>query len=213
MDGRPSQVPLYPGTNWERAVKSRFWRGKSSICFRSTVVPIALVVVSTNGAAPPLTSTVWLMEPTWSVAEMSVVWAACTTTSVNTCVWKPLFETVSLYFPRERLTKVCVPFSCVSPLLPSFVVRSRSSSCAPWTTLPVESRTVTVTVPSEPCWAQINGTTQSRCSSCFERSLLLDRLFRYSLLVYGGFFGAPFLPKRFIGAAFLNASFLAGAPF
>src|SRR5438309_10516926 len=38
-----------------------------------------------------------------------------------------------------------------------FVARSRSSSCAPGTTLPLGSRTVTVTVPSDPCCANALG--------------------------------------------------------
>src|SRR5216683_6605296 len=136
---------------------SRPWIGRSSICFMSTVEPIALLVSSTRGAAPPFTSTISLIVPTFSVALMSVVCAASETTSSYTCVWKPALVTVNLYFPSGRLTKVCVPWPWVSPLRTSFVAKSRSSSCAACTTLPLGSRTVTVTVPSEPCCAQPNG--------------------------------------------------------
>src|SRR5580692_1911011 len=101
------------------------------------------------------------MAPTLSVAEMSVVCAACTMTSVNTSAWKPVFFTVSRYFPRERFTKVCVPFSCVSAFRKSFVATSRSSSWAPCTTLPLGSTMLTVTVPSEPFCGQLPGTAPS----------------------------------------------------
>src|SRR5260370_4930467 len=136
---------------------SRPWIGRSSICFMSTVEPIALLVSSTRGAAPPFTSTISLIVPTFSVALMSVVCAASETTSSYTCVWKPVLVTVNLYFPSGRLTKVCVPWPWVSPLRTSFVAKSRSSSCAACTTLPLGSRTVTFTLPSEPCCAQPNG--------------------------------------------------------
>src|SRR5580700_1320545 len=85
---------------------------------------------------------------------MSVVWAACTTTSSYTWLSKPGFVTFRLYFPSDKLTNAYVPPPCVSALRKSLVVRSRSSSCAPCTTSPLGSMTVTVTVPSEPCCAQ-----------------------------------------------------------
>src|ERR1700722_6802775 len=197
IDGSPSQVPVYPGTNCESAVKSRFCSGRSSICLKSTVVPIALVVVSTNGAVPPLTSTVSFVVPTTSLAEMSVVWAACTITSVNTCVWKPAFDTVSLYFPRERFTKVWVPCSWVSALRTSFVVRSRSSSCAPCTTLPLGSSTVNVTVPSEPCCAHVAGALNVNKTSAIAK---LRRLHEYLQDISPPSEGTMFSPRPLPGS-------------
>src|SRR5438552_17716966 len=43
-----------------------------------------------------------------------------------------------------------------------FVARSRNSSCAPGTTLPLGSRTVTVTAPSDPCCANALGRARNK---------------------------------------------------
>src|SRR6266496_6107729 len=64
----------------------------------------------------------------------------------------------SRYLPSDRLTNVNVPESWVSPRRVLLVARSTNSNFAPGTILPEGSRTVTVTVPSEPCCAREAGT-------------------------------------------------------
>src|SRR5439155_19198379 len=48
------------------------------------------------------------------------------------------------------------------PFLTTLVARSVNSSSAPCTTLPLGSRTVTATVPSDPCCASAVGATQTK---------------------------------------------------
>src|SRR4051794_20244335 len=125
-------------------------------------VPIAFELVSMSGSAAAVTSTVSVNAPTVNVALTSVVFVACTSTASNTCDLKPCFETASLYVPNGKLTNVWVPEDDVSPLRITLVPMSRSSTCAPGTTLPLGSRTVTDTVPSDPCCEKASGTERIR---------------------------------------------------
>ena len=104
-DGKPFQVPLKPAANCESCAMLRPASGRSSICFTSMVVLMALVVLSTSGATPPTTSTTSCTTPTFNVAFTSVVRADCTSTP-KLCVSKPSRATVNLYWPKLRFTKV-----------------------------------------------------------------------------------------------------------
>src|SRR5215469_1051272 len=146
--------------------------GRSSICFRSITLPIADEVVSIRGAAAAVTSTVSAKAPTVRVAVTSVVFVACTMTVSKTCDLKPSLETLRRYVPSERLTNVYVPAAWVSAVLAVLVAKSRNSRCAPGTTLPLGSNTVTVTVPSEPCWAQAQGRARNRTAKRHEANVI-----------------------------------------
>src|SRR5215469_17066345 len=137
----------------------------------SITLPISFEVVSMRGAAAAVTSTVSAKAPMLRVAEISVVFVACTITVSKTCALNPSFDTLNLYVPSGRLTNAYVPVAWVSAVIALLVPKLRSSKCAPGTILPLGSRTVTVTVPSV-CCAQAQGRAINRTAERHEARLI-----------------------------------------
>src|SRR5215469_15086257 len=133
----------------------------------SITLPISFEVVSMRGAAAAVTSTVSAKAPMLRVAEISVVFVACTITVSKTCALNPSFDTLNLYVPSGRLTNAYVPVAWVSAVIALLVPKLRSSKCAPGTILPLGSRTVTVTVPSV-CCAHAQGRAINRTAKRHE---------------------------------------------
>ena len=82
IDGNPFHVPVYPGVRVDSCARSRPERGRFSMSFVLMTVPMLFEVVSITGAAAP-TSTTSVTDPTLSVAEILVVFAVSTVTSIS----------------------------------------------------------------------------------------------------------------------------------
>src|SRR5580704_13302712 len=103
---------MTPGRNCSKRSKFRPFSGKALIVALLTVPPKVESVVSISGISP-VTVTVWVCSPGWTVKSTRIVWPTSTNTPLCSVVRNPLDSARTVYVPGSKLGATYSPAASV----------------------------------------------------------------------------------------------------